>query len=170
MVVLLLEAGDRGDQDSDLEDVLKDDEEAYEPAGELRIVENNSDAEEEPDSLPRKCVGKSKWIKSGTSDKPIKSGEPNLSPNLIDVLDSSALTIGSKIFSRDIVMMLVHQTYLYENRNKTEETFEVDEQEMERFRGILLISGYHILVASWKPLLVSSISKILVYNCLQCNE
>ena len=82
------------------------------------------------------------------SDKPIQSGEPNLSPNLIDELNSSAITIGSKIFSRDIVMMLVHQTNLYENRDKNEEKFEVDKQEMEIFRGILLLSGYHILVAS----------------------
>ena len=148
VVVLHLEAGDRGDQDSELEDVLENCEEAYEPARELRIEESDSDAEEEPDSLPRKRVGKSKWIKSGTSDKPIKSGEPNLSPNLIDELDSSALTIGSKIFSRDIVMMLVHETNLYENRDKNEEKFEVDKQEMEIFRGILLLSGYHILVAS----------------------
>ena len=64
MVVLLPEAGDRGDQGSDLEDVLEDGEEAYEPAGELRIEESDSDAEEEPDSFPRKRVGKSKWIKS----------------------------------------------------------------------------------------------------------
>ena len=47
---------------------------------------------------------------NGTSYKPIKSGDPNLSRNLIDELDSSALTIGSKIFSRDIVMMLVHHS------------------------------------------------------------
>ena len=145
--MLLPEAGDRGDQDSGLEDVLKDDEEACEPAGELRIEESDSDAEEEPDSPPRKRkrVGKSKWIKSGTSDKTIKSGEPNMSPNLIDELDSSAITIGSKIFSLNIVMILVHQTNLYANRDKNKEKFEVDEQEMERFLGILLISGYYIL-------------------------
>ena len=46
----LPEAGDRGDQDSELEDVLEDGKEAYEPAGELRIEESDSDAEEEPDS------------------------------------------------------------------------------------------------------------------------
>ena len=66
-------------------------------------------------------------------------------PNLIDELDSSALTIGSKIFSHCIVMMVVHQTNLYENRDKIEEKFEIDEQELKRFLVILLISGYHIL-------------------------
>ena len=50
MVVLLLEAGDRGEQDIELEEVLEDGEEAYEPAGELRIEESDSDAEQEPDS------------------------------------------------------------------------------------------------------------------------
>ena len=62
--MLLPEAGDRGVQDSDLEDVLEDGEEAYEPAGELRIEESDSHAEVEPDSFPRKRVGISKWIKS----------------------------------------------------------------------------------------------------------
>ena len=38
------------DQDINLEDVLEDGEEAYEPAGELRIEERNSDADQEPDS------------------------------------------------------------------------------------------------------------------------
>ena len=61
----------------------------------LKSKQTNSYAEEEPDSKTRKWlfVGKSKWIESETSDKLFKFGKPNLSLNLIDESDSSALTI-----------------------------------------------------------------------------
>ena len=77
------EAGDWEYQDSQLEDVLEEGEEAYEPARELEIEETDSEAEEEDDSPPKKrqFIGKSEWMKSGTFDKPIKFEEPNLSPN-----------------------------------------------------------------------------------------
>ena len=171
MVVLLPEAGDRGDQDSDLEDVLEDGEEACEPARELRIEESDSDAEEEPNSLPRKRkrVGKSKWIKSGTSDKPIKSGEPNLSRNLIDELDFSALTIGSKIFSRDIVMMLVHQTNLYANRDKKWRkiwSWWSRNGEISWHSSDIWIS----YIASCKPLAQEDLCVQIVYNAMSRNR
>ena len=83
---------------------------AYEPAEELEIETNRLWRQDEPDLPQRKrqFVGKSKWIESETSDKPIKFGKQNLSLNLIDEADSSPLTIWS-IISQDIYYLLQHE-------------------------------------------------------------
>ena len=72
VVVLPSEAGDRGGQESDLEDVLDDGEEDHEPAGKLEIEESDSEIEEEHNSPPRKrqFIAKSIWSKRGTFDNP----------------------------------------------------------------------------------------------------
>ena len=93
-----------------------------EPAGELEIDESDSEIEEEHNSPPRKpqFIAKSKWSKRGTFNKPISSGELNLSQPLIDEFDSLAFSIWNKIFSHDSIVMLVEQTNLYANRDKNE--------------------------------------------------
>ena len=159
--MLLPEAGDRGDQDSELEDVLEDGEEVYEPAGELRIENSDSRCRRGTWSLPRKRVDKSKWIKNGTSDKTIKSGESNLSRNLIDELDSSALTIGSKIFSHDIVMILVHQTNLYANRDKKWKKLKLMSK---KWRDFLAFFWYLDIIHCLMKITIGQLNKILVFQ------
>ena len=165
VVVLPPEAGDWEDQDSQLEDGKI----AYEPAEEFEIETNRLWRQKEPDLPPRKrqFVGKSKWIESETSDKPIKFGKQNLSLILIDEADSSPLTIWS-IISQDIVMTLVYKTNLYANSDKIEYKFGIDGQEMKRY--FLAFFWYLGIIHNIMKTSICQLNKIWCSNCQQCNE
>ena len=101
-MVLPPAAGDRGDQESDLEDAVEDGEDEYEPAGELEIEESDSDIEQ-PDK--RRIIPGNKWTKSATFEKPLKSEEPMISEYFVDELETSPIEIWNKIYRTDIVMI-----------------------------------------------------------------
>ena len=173
VVVLPPAAGDRGDQESDLEDAVEDGEGEYKPAGELEIEESDSDIEQPDNSPPRKRRTNpgNKWTISATIEKPLKSEEPMISEYFVDELETSPIEIWNKIFSTDIVMMLVHQTNLYANRDQNNQKFEVDKREMLRFLGILLLSGYHTLPHEnhyWSTQQDLGVS--IVYNAMSRNR
>ena len=141
------EAGDRRDQESDLEEVSQNKEKEYKPAVQLQIEENDADVEEEPNSPPskRRSNVSQNWVKTSKFDKPIESCELSLSQTLVNEFDSFAFKIWMKIFTPDVIEMLDDQTNLYANRDKNNPRFSVKEHEMRTFLGILLISGYHEL-------------------------
>ena len=51
--------------------------------------------------------------------------------------------IWKSIFSTEMLKYIVLQTNLYANRDKNNEKFKVSECEMQKFLGIILLSGYH---------------------------
>ena len=59
--------------------------------------------------------------------------------------NSSVFDIWMKIFTPNIVKMLVHQTNLYINRDKNYKKFSVNDSEIHIFLKTTLISGYHVL-------------------------
>ena len=95
VVVLPPEAGDRGDQESDKEEVPEDKEKEYEPAGQLEIKENDADEEKEPNSplSKRQSNVSQNWVKTSEFNKPIESCELSLSQTLVNEFDCSAFEI-----------------------------------------------------------------------------
>ena len=148
IVVLPPAAGDAGDQDSDIEEIPENPEEeySYEPAGELEVeqnIENEFDNEILPLQKKRKLENIITWKKSATFSKPMQVGNAVIDQKLEELEGKTPYEIWKSIFSTEMLKHIVLQTNLYANRDKNNEKFKVLECEMQKFLGIILLSGYH---------------------------
>ena len=146
IVVLPPAAGDAGDQDSDIEKIPENPEEEYEPAGELEVeqnIKNEFDNEILPFQKKRKLENIITWKKSATFSKPMQVGNAVIDQKLEELEGKTPYEIWKSIFSTEMLKHIVLQTNLYANRDKNNEKFKVLECEMQKFLGIILLSGYH---------------------------
>ena len=148
IVVLPPAAGDAGDQDSDIEETPENPEEEYEPAGELEVeqnIENEFDNEILPLQKKRKLENIITWKKSATFCKPMQVGNAvmPIDQKLEELEGKTPYEIWKSIFSTEMLKYIVLQTNLYANRDKNNEKFKVLECEMQKFLGVILLSGYH---------------------------
>ena len=147
IVVLPPAAGDAGDQDSDIVETPENPEEECEPAGELEVeqnIENEFDNEILPLQKKRKLGNIITWKKSATFNKPMQVGNAVIIDQKLEELEGKTpCEIWKSIFSTEMLKYIVLQTNLYANRDKNNEKFKVLECEMQKFLGIILLSGYH---------------------------
>lgn len=151
IVVLPPADGDRA-VDSDSESVPGDlqNEDAFETAGELEVeveTESSESEVEEPPARKRKRADTSRpgpWKKTSKFEtnlllenkQPIREQYPLLS-------EKSPIEVWNLFFSTKMAEMITEQTNLYGNRDSNDPEFKTSVEEMKRFLGILLLSGYH---------------------------
>ena len=142
IVILPPQAGNQ-DIDSDEEnddDVLDKDYMPEEVSGELELhIESElSDSEEEQCiSMPSK---ERKWRKReemplGAHSQPSKFSGDFAGKDIYDIFQ--------QFFTEEMIEHIVEQTNLYAVRDKNCKNFSVDGDDIRKFLGLLLISGYH---------------------------
>ena len=62
---------------------------------------------------------------------------------------SSALDLWRGIYTPALMEEIVDHTLLYASRDKNDREFHMVEQDLERFLGIMLLSGYHTLPSEY---------------------
>ena len=143
-IVLLPPEGEDNDlsdeDDGGEDDMLDDDFLPDEVPGELEVhVHDDTDSDE-----VREVHG-DRWRKEET----VSLGEHNppskLPENLILLEGKSPHEIFELFFSEEMLVFITDQTNLYAKRDKNCPSFNVTEDEMRLFIGILLTSGYHKL-------------------------
>ena len=151
VMILPPAAGDQG-VDSDSEDVPDDlqNEGAYETAGELEVeVESeSSDSETEEPPIRKKKMEDSgrprPWKKTSKFDTylafdskpPIREHYPLLS-------EKSPMELWNLSFNGKMYDVVTEQTNLYGKCDCNDPGFKTTSEEIKRFLGILLLSGYH---------------------------
>ncbi|XP_066953355.1 piggyBac transposable element-derived protein 2-like [Macrobrachium rosenbergii] len=88
-----------------------------------------------------------------TGDQPVDSDDENLSFDLHSVpagdceahLGKGMFAIYKLFFPDEIISHLTPQTNLYAQRDNNDKDFSNDEEDMTKFLGLVLISGYHSL-------------------------
>lgn len=139
VVVLPPDSGDK-EIESDLEDILHDEEEEFEPAGQLEVEENIT-AEEEAGEIP--SVHNPRWRKHTNFDKNIPTSDLELPEELERLEGASPFKIWKEIFSKSIIEMIIKETNLYANRDKNNQGFSVNISDISKFIGIIMLSGYN---------------------------
>lgn len=151
VVVLPPDAGDKGNQDSDLDEVLEDRETMYDPAGELEVEVLESSDDDDDDlvykpPVKKGCKSQISWKSKNSSFKSkMQPQVPNWNEKFVEMEDSSPYAIWQKFLTQEMVDHITIQTNLYANRDKNDKRFEVTSQEIRKMIGIFIFSGYHCL-------------------------
>ena len=142
IVMLPPSAGDQGiDSDEENDDgVLQKDHMPEEVSGEveLQLENENSDNEEEQcTDLPRedRKWRKKEEISLGAHSLPPPTGGEHSGKDIYDIFQL--------FFTDEMVEHITEQTNLYVVRDKNCTNFHVDVDEIRKFLGLLLVSGYH---------------------------
>ena len=160
VIVLPPESGDTA-VDSDVEHFDEDGldgNDTFEPAGELEVdpgSEESSEEEEEEETAPppakrAKKVKKATphWRKRVNFDPgmPSKSNPVlNVADEFPDICSMSPFELWQYMFGSNITHLALYESNLYANRDKNDQQFALDQVDLSRFFGILLLSGYHCL-------------------------
>lgn len=137
-----------GDQpiDSDEEaedDTLDQNAMPDEVSGELEVHDNMVDEEDESETN-REAGTKGRWRKKEN----ISLGPHSIPSGFGDVhLGKDMFEIYKLFFTDEMISHLTQQTNLYAQRDKNDKNFSIDEDEMMKFLGLLIISGYHSVPA-----------------------
>ena len=88
-----------------------------------------------------------KWKKNVKFKKPLsqESQPDSIANSHQELIVMSPFELWKQIFDERILDLLFQQTVLYATRDRNEKDFIVDRNEICRFIGILLLSGYHSL-------------------------
>ena len=161
VIVLPPESGDTA-VDSDVEHFDEDGldgNDTFEPAGELEVdpgSEESSEEEEETAPPPAKRAKRAKkvkkakphWRKRVNFDPgmPSKSNPVlNVADEFPDICSMSPFELWQYMFGSNITHLALYESNLYANRDKNDQQFALDQVDLSRFFGILLLSGYHCL-------------------------
>jgi hypothetical protein len=136
---------ENGDADyaTDEEDISES-EELPETAGEAELdMEDTGDDSDEDDAQPNPT---GRWTKKCSFNNPLPD-EPcdNLLEKHPELLIMSEYELWSTFFDESMLNLLHVQTTLYARRDKNIPTFQLSIEEMKKFLGIVLLSGYHSL-------------------------
>ena len=152
--------------DSDVEDVpesLRNDDAVFETAGEAEVeyyqssdsgAESSDQSDDEVVARPAKQLKKSpgskasiNWKKKSTFIEPLQHGSQptNIADSHQELVVMSPFQLWQQIFDEPMMDLVVEQTILYATRDRNEQTFVADRNEICRLLGIILLSGYHSL-------------------------
>jgi hypothetical protein len=121
-------------QDSDVEDIPDelDDDELFEPAGELEVdIEGESDASSEssddaPPPAKRKRASKPAWVKGTNFDSDISTSPiENFANSHPDLISKSPYELWEHFISDQLISDIVEQTTLYAKRDKNCQHFDL---------------------------------------------
>ena len=161
IVILPPSAGDSA-VDSDVEDIPEnlEDDELFETAGQLEIdyasdedhdeegtdpgTSGGAEAEDGPPSKTQKLEPLSTWKKTTVFHRELRTTVPESILCSFPLLTHmSPMSIWSLIFDSDMIDNIVQQSNLYAARDKNCSDFKLSDEELRRFLGIVLLSGYH---------------------------
>ena len=145
VVVLLPNASDSGNQESNTKEVSTSMEKIYEPAGELEIEDLKSNDTELPLPTPTKMTKTASMKKDSDFETVYQRKEFNFTENLSDLEGNLPYKVRKNLFSEDRVEHIVLQTNLYSNQDQNNQHFTKSNKEMELFLGVVLLTGYHSL-------------------------
>ena len=152
--------------DSDVEYVpesLRNDDAVFETAGEAEVeyyqssdsgAESSDQSDDEVVARPAKQLKKSpgskasiNWKKKSTFIEPLQHGSQptNIADSHQELVVMSPFQLWQQIFDEPMMDLVVEQTILYATRDRNEQTFVADRNEICRLLGIILLSGYHSL-------------------------
>ncbi|XP_042218742.1 piggyBac transposable element-derived protein 3-like [Homarus americanus] len=141
IVILPPSTGDQAiESDEETEDdALDQDYVPEEVSGELEVHDNTAEDEEESNGNIE-AGARGRWRKKEN----VSFGPHSIPPSVTDVhLGKEMFEIFKLFFTDEIISHLTEQTNLYAHREKNNKDFCVDENDMMKFLGLLLISGYH---------------------------
>ncbi|XP_065193176.1 piggyBac transposable element-derived protein 3-like [Sycon ciliatum] len=162
LVILPPSTGD-ANVDSDVEDGrddLLDDDHIMEPAGEMELdeyesededyeVHGSDDSEDEGSGEPaakRTPAGATRWMKRTAFDTILPEMElPSFIDDHPELITASPMDLWRGIYTPALIEKIVDQSLLYAAREKNNDSFGLEAVDLERFLGILLLSGYHTL-------------------------
>ena len=157
-------------------DDLLDEDYVMEPAGEMELEEDDEDipddvADGEADArelnveryasaegaathlqpqAKRIPSGSGRWMKRTAFNTILPDMDlPDLANEHPELMLSSALDLWRGIYTPALMEEIVDQTLLYDSRDKDDQEFHMVEQDLERFLGIMLLSGYHTLPSEY---------------------
>lgn len=140
----VVEFNQSDDNDSDVEST---DEEAV-PVYQIQS-KSKCKRRKKSDDMKRKVAVKqqAKWRKNATFSEPLsQDSQPRKVANTHqELITMSPFELWKQIFDERMMDLIFQQTLLYATRDKNEKDFILDRNEIYRFLGILLISGYHSL-------------------------
>lgn len=127
---------DQGDQPTPSDEEDSDIDELIEVAGEVELdCGDESSVDNETVSEESHQFSKSKTL-------PAFQDAGDLRP---DINEDSPFKIWSLIFDNEIFQLICDQSLLYAHRDKNDLSFRLDLDEIYKFLGILILSGYHTL-------------------------
>ena len=129
---------DVSDEEED-DGVLDQDWQPTEVAGEIEVHNNSFDEEE---SI---CADSGKRWRKNEELSLVSHVVPSPSDAMQQHANKDIYEIFELFLTPEIIEFITEQTNLYAKRDKNEQNFSVDMEEMSRFIGLLLISGYHSL-------------------------
>ena len=136
-----------GDMDipSDEEHIMEEGDHVEDVAGELELWENENELEEDNTEF---CNSEFyKWRKHNSFQSPLDEEYtlPLLENQYPLLVNKSEFEIWQEVFDGDIWKLLMKQTRLYATRDKGLFDFKLSDEDMAKFLGIILLSGYHSL-------------------------
>lgn len=159
VVILPPDAGDKA-ADSDSEEPVDNqfvEECLHEPAGEVELElivpdyeENESDSEcdEQPVEKKRKTATceKPKWKRSAEFDRQIENKDlQSLSDRFSLLARLEPVDMWNLFMDHAVLENIVEQATMYAHRDKNSPEFRLTVNELRRFIGIVILSGYHAL-------------------------
>ena len=155
-IVILPPALSSNAADSETEEVPQDklgeEDYLFEPAGEFKVQYEYSigascdSQDEEPLQPSKKKKERSKWRKSTEFINDISSTFPApLADSHTELSRKSPFELWKIFFTEDLLKTIVVQTNLYANRDKNEDHFCVEKEELLNFLGVLLNLASHSL-------------------------
>ena len=142
VVVLPPEAGDSQSQDTDEEDVNNNPDGIFEPASQFEVEEEVGENEDEPTRGKRRRLD-SRWLQATHFDTDI---QPTLMPrngDLMSLGELSPYTIWQRFFTEGMIEYVTTCTIRYAHEHCNNPNFTTSPTEIQKFCGILLLSGYH---------------------------
>jgi len=112
-----------------------------EPAGEIETFNSDSNDENDIETDHR-------WSRNVTRMSTMDDNVPitELEYDYPLLVDKSPFCLWKEVFDNDMLLLIKEQTILYARRDKGDQNFQLDEEELLKFLGIVLLSGYH-----WVP-------------------
>ena len=142
IVLLPPDCGDQpieSDEEGD-DNVLDEEYVPQETAGEVEIHGGEFDEDEIDENISKS----GKWKK--TENLSLRDVDPlTKSDEIVHAAESSMFEIFLLFFSDDMIDLIVEQTNLYATRDKNIHNFKTDRDELKKFLGLILMSGYHSL-------------------------
>lgn len=139
IVVLPPHAGDQGSIATDEDD---EEEEEPEPVGEIELDSDGGQDTNEEDDVPQV-----RWRRNSSFEQELETAEP-IVPMVHQypiLATMSEFQLWKEVFDEDVFGLILQQTLLYGRRDLSNLNFKLSYEELERFLGIVLLSGYHCI-------------------------